>query len=396
MVSQKKFELNEEEAALNPPTVPTLPATEEEDPGDTMDAAPIPKRPRLGGQEPISESGQVIGRVIAEQLEANGYHPVVIFGSSNAGKSSLLGSLFSYFQEDATRGIGIYLGAPFLPEETPYGRWAAREAETFFFKGVQEFLSGVAHAATRSEYPFFIPIRIAPKDKPELKFAFMESNGEWYKPKKDTGRYFSELKSEINTLLMHYQRGISFVYIAPYTQVDAWTTTPDDQTTNREEITDADLALVGAMNAYEKMRTFKKNDAHILLMTKWDACKRWEGERDLVQLLSDIDSAELEETLRIAYLRGFTAYHNLGVPNSQKKILQYCSGIMQGRNIVKANAEVKQILERYPQTMWNWLYANATACSPEIGSPLELLPRHTPPRKGLVDYLYSALEWLLS
>lgn len=395
MVTPKKFELDALVGSGQAESPEQSSGQSQASIANSEPAASI-QSPRSTDSVPISQSASNIGKVIAEQLEATGYHPVVVFGSSNSGKSSLLGSLFSYFQANATNGIGIFLGESFLPEDTPYGSWANKEAETFFYKGVQEFLAGKAHAATRSEYPFFVPIRITPKNSPEIKFAFMESNGEWYKPKKDTGRYFSELKEEINTLLAHYQRGISFIHIAPYTQIDAWTSRQDGQNKNQDEIADADLALVGALNSYERMRTFKGDDSHMFLMTKWDACKRWEGDRDLIQLLSDIDALELEEAMKVSYLKGFSAFNNINVEKHQKNIMQYCSGIMIGREIVKANAEIKGVIDRYPQTMWNWLYGNATICHPSINTRLQLLPKPRPPRKGLIDLIHDSIESLLN
>jgi hypothetical protein len=324
------------------------------------------------------------------------YHPVVIFGSSNSGKSSLLGSLFSYFQIEAAASIGIFLGEPFLPVETGYGRWAMEEAEAFFYKGVQEFLDGKAHAATKSRYPFFIPIRIVPKNLPEIRFAFMESNGEWYKPRRNTGRYFPQLKAEINSVMMNYQKGISFIHLAPYTQIDVWSEKPKDAELDRSEISDANLALIGAFNAYENVRAFKTDDAHIFLMTKWDACGKNNGQRPIEDWLMNVEKADLETAIKGLYLKGFTAFNNINIRLDQKAQMQYCSGIMSGRDIIRANSEFRQILNRYPQTMWNWLYANATRCHSEIGKAKTLLPRPAMKAKSLGERLQELIDKVLS
>jgi hypothetical protein len=336
-----------------------------------------------------------VGRLIAEQLEQHGYHPVIIFGSSNSGKSSLLGSLFSYFQIESTKSIGIFLGEAFLPSTNPYGKWALEESKSFFYKGVQEFLRGTAHVATRTQYPFFIPVRIVPLNKPEIKMAFLESNGEWYRPKPDTASYFQDLREEINSVLMHYQRGISFIHIAPYTQVDSALNQPDHEELNRQEIDYADSALVGAINAYESIRGFKKDDAHLFLMTKWDEYCKKRGESSIEEGLMHVDISELEDTIKTSYLRGFTAFNNIKIDISQKYQMNYCSGIMRGREVVRPNQENREILNRYPMTVWNWLYKNATRCNPDIGIPETLIPQPKPIKKTLYDYMTLVIDKII-
>ncbi|MCX7086020.1 MAG: hypothetical protein NTY69_10845 [Methylococcales bacterium] len=337
-----------------------------------------------------------IGQQIAEQMAAQGYHPVVIFGSSNSGKSSLLGSLLSYFQIDIKQSIGIYLGEPLISINTPHGKWAYSEAESFFYKSVQEFLDGTAHAATKSRHPFFIPIIIKPANLPEMKFAFMESNGEWYKPLKDTGKYFPELKEEINSILKHYQDGISFIYVAPYTQVNAWSSNQIDIDRNNEEINDANLALVGVLNSYDQMRIFKTDDSHMFLITKWDASKDASKHDSLPEHLQSVDVETVEDVASSLYTKGFSAFNNLKVSPANKNIMQYCSGVISGSSIIKASPELKPIINRYPQTMWNWLYGNATRSHHEINTHLVLIPKPKPPKKTFLDKINQFFTKILN
>lgn len=342
------------------------------------------------------QSAAAVGRLIAEQMESHEYHPVVIFGSANAGKSVLLGSLFSYLQIDAHAAIGIQLGEPFLPNTDDFGRKSYELAETFFYRDVQEFLNGTAHAATASPFPFFIPIRIIPKNKPEIKIAFMESRGEWYKPEPDSGRYFPIMKAEINSVLTHYQRGISFIHIAPYTQTKTWAEGIDDPGVEKTEINNANLALVGAFNAYEKTRAFKEEDSHLFLMTKWDAHQRNNGHSSLENTLTNVDPQDFEAILKKLYLKGYTSFNNINIDIKQKSQMQYCAGIMSGREIIQANEDVREILKRYPQTLWNWLYANATRCHPRMQKKaLQLFPKPTPARKNMLDHLNSLFDRIL-
>ncbi|CAN4276807.1 hypothetical protein MCEMSEM29_01932 [Methylophilaceae bacterium] len=333
-----------------------------------------------------------IGQKLAEEMEAQGYHPVIIFGSANSGKSTLLGSLFSYFQIDPTKGVGIYLGEPLLPVSTPQGRDAKDLAESFFYQSIQEFLDGNGHARTRARNPFFIPIIIRPQDLPEIRFAFMESNGEWYAPKKDTGKYFPELKEEINSILQHYQKGASFIHLAPFTQIDAWTTNNEEHDVDKEQINNASLALVGAFNSYERLRVFKNDDSHMFLITKWDAT----GKDELSERLEFVAVEDVEAVAANIYTKGFAAFNNLKLDIWQKSLMQYSSGIMSGRSIIRASPELKPILHRYPQTMWNWLYGNATRNNQEIGKAIVLLPKPIPPKKNFIDFLNEIVHKILN
>lgn len=327
-----------------------------------------------------------LGREIAEKLQEQNYHPVVIFGSANSGKSSLLGSLLSYFQMDL-KGIGIYLGDPIIPKSTPQGEWMFDQAESFFNKSVHEFLDGNAHDATQTMHPFFIPVRVVPPNLPEIKFAFMESNGEWYKPQKETNRYFPELRAEINAILKHYQNGISFIHLAPCTQINAWEENTHLSGQNSQEIHDADLALVGALNSYVQLRSHKENDSHVFLITKWDAHPK--SKKSTSEHLRFVDPGDVEDIAKTLYTRGFVAFNNLNINSNQKNLMQYCSGIISGREIIKATPELQSILNRYPQTMWSWLYGNATINNADIRRRLEIIQKSPPPKKSIFDFINS-------
>lgn len=307
-------------------------------------------------QESFSNS-ENIGKQIAQAMDDLGYHPVIIFGSSNSGKSSLLGSLLAYFQVDTSKEVGITFGDSLVPSETTHGKDAIAKAETFFYRSVHEFIGGEAHVATKVNYPFFIPVIIRPKGKEEMKFAFMESNGEWYKPDRDTDRFFQSLKGEINGILRHYQKGISFIHVAPLTQSNV----RDGEINHefeRNEIRDASLALTGALDSYTRIRTIKSQDSHMFLVTKWDAYT--EQDKELFDVLANPELGKVEEFANEKYTQGFAAFKGLSIDSSQKSIMQYCSGLISGRSIIKPSKELTPVLNKYPETMWNWLYKNAS------------------------------------
>jgi hypothetical protein len=333
-----------------------------------------------------------IGPELAACLEAQDYHPVVIFGSSNSGKSTFLGSLLAFFKESADLEIGIFLGDPVLPMETTYGKYVWEAAEAFFHRSCQEFIDGTAHHATRARYPFFVPVIVRPKNQPEVKFAFLESNGEWYQADRTRANLYPRLKGEIEGILRHFQRGLSVVYVAPYTQENI-REEPVDSAVDQTKIANAGLALIGVMEAYETTRSIKSSDAHIFLITKWDAYTK--ANLDLKDVLS-CGGGEVEDVVRAKYTQAFAAFKNLALGANQRSLMQYCSGLISGRFINRANSDLQPIINRYRRTLWNWLYRNASANHKGVGHAITLMPAPLPPRKTLIERLNELVNAILS
>jgi len=192
--------------------------------------------------------------------------------------------------------------------------------------------------------------------------------------------------------LKHYQKGISFIHVAPYTQINVMEENKYDSDTNTQEINDASLAIVGALNSYEQLRIFKDNDTHMFLITKWDASAK----NNILGHLQFVETVDVETIARTLYTRGFAAFNNLHIDPNQKNIMQYCSGLISGKNIIKANSELKPILDKYPQTMWNWLYGNATELNSETNRRLALIPKILPPKKSIFDHISFLINKILS
>ena len=333
----------------------------------------------------------LIGRELAKKMNAGGYHPVIIFGSANSGKSTLLCSLFSYLRNNLNE-VGIYFGDSLTSDAL-----SEKAVVSSFFKNVEEFVEGRVPVATKTKRPFFIPIEIKPKNLPVMRFAFMESNGEWYHHDKDTERYFPELKDEINSILMCYQKGASFIHLAPFAQTNASVSNRDNLDKDKKDIADANKALVGVFDAYENSRKFKGNDAHMFLITKWDAS----GNNEIEEILKCAEPNDVKTVAETTYERGFAAFNKLTLGESQKSYMQYSSGIMHGTAhgtaiSMATTPELKSILNRYPKIMWNWLYGNATGNDPEIDKRLVLLPVPIPPKKTFIDRINEIINRVLN
>jgi hypothetical protein len=337
-------------------------------------------------------SQEKIGRLIAEKMQDHGFHPVVIFGSPYSGKSTMLQSLFGYLMTEVDQGVGIYLDESMIPEGTAYGRFARDSAHAFFYRGMQEFIDGKGEQKTRARAPFFIPVRIVPPNKPEVRIAFMESDGEWYKPEKDTARYYKELREEINGILLNYQRGITFLHVAPYTQLKTWTSERGSEEQNKQEIRDADSALVGALNSYESVRPFKTDDSHMMIMTKWDARKPDGQHGTLEEALSNVSDTTLSSALVSQYQQGFSVFNSLKVPKERKRLMRYCAGIMQEREVVPPKTpELQAALNEYRKNLWNWIYSNATRTNPDVSKSMPLFDPPKPKPMGPIGILIVKL-----
>jgi hypothetical protein len=340
------------------------------------------------------ESAVKMGRHLAEQLEEQGYHPVVVFGSSNSGKTSMLASLLAYLQVAIETGVEIQLGAPIVVDDHAYGQWAHDEATTFFHRSIQEWLGGVAHAKTISPNPFFIPVIIRPQGNlPEARFAFLEGNGEWYQPDADTNAYFKPLKEEISGVLRHFQKGASFIHVAPFTQIASWEEpSQGKQHIESSEMSKANLGLVGAINSYNAVRTVKHRDAHLFLITKWDAYAP-PGRIDGVFSAPALE--EVESVAKHKYQQSYAAFANMNLGDEvrwRKQIMQYCAGMISGREILKPTAENKEQLNRYPRVLWNWLYNNATR---DDGHARDLFPKPVPRPSTVFERFERALARVL-
>jgi hypothetical protein len=294
------------------------------------------------------------GYHVAAGLTAAGYHPIVLFGTAGSGKTSLLLSLLALLRDEPDLLCGLDLGEPILSVDTPYGRFLREQAEGFYGRKTQDFIEGRAAAKTAIEAPFFIPVVIRPENKPQIRLAFMESNGEWYRPDRESDRLFRPLRRQIEEFLSAYQDPVTFIHLVPYTQQELYST-GGDQHTDDQEIREACLAIVGALKAYKEVRTNKINDRHLMLVSKWDAHDRENVDR--VGVLDDT-TGELEAFLNDRYRQAFAEYRNLGLAPYQRQVEAYCAGQIRGQAVIKPRRgeDLHDALIQYPKKLWRWLY----------------------------------------
>jgi hypothetical protein len=334
-----------------------------------------------------ASSVEQAGLHLARDVEAGGYHPVILFGSAASGKTSLLLSLFSAIKIEPDLKTGLFMGEPILDRATDYGQYIHDNAVQFFHQKTQDFIEGRAAPKTALQYPFFIPVIMKPDGKQEQKFAFMESNGEWYRPDRSTSELFPRLRRQIEDFIANYQGGITFIHLVPYTQQAVRSANVDRQV-DAAEMLDASLAIAGALQAYDSVRLEKQNDRHLMLVTKWDAhSPQGTSKRDVLLDASE----EVGGFVREHYPQALTTLQGLGLRDTQVYMNSYCSGIMNdsGILVLKQDSELRPIVMNFPVNLWGWLYK----CAREACGQLPVSPFPAPPKEpALLGFLRSLLN----
>jgi hypothetical protein len=313
-------------------------------------------------EEPVSEEeaeavvdlGRRLADAMAPDNEGGGYQPVVVFGMSNSGKTAMLLSLFAAIMSDHELETGLSLDGSLLGSEDPVGRNLHTEAELTFQNRTQDFIAGKPIQKTTVAMPFFVPVTFSPRGKPAVRFAFLESSGEWYRPVRTGGTLFPQLKEEINSFIFNYQGPIIFIYLLPCTQVIL----TGDQGTPKdiEGIREAQLAMVGALDGYNRVReNFREKDQHLMLVTKWDVRSRTKVDRPSEL---EADRHELMEFCKLRYPQALASYHKLPLNERQLLINAYCAGLMNDQGILQLqHGHVSRAaVQSYPLRLWTWLY----------------------------------------
>ncbi len=300
---------------------------------------------------------------MAAQLRALKYHPVVIFGNSASGKTSLITSLLAALKLEPEWEMGAILNDPVVPQTTDYGRAQQAEANRLFNRVVQEFIAGRGAEATKTPVPFFVPMTVRSGTlNQSLKLAFMESNGESYAPDLQSDNYFAALRKDTEAFVRDYEGSISFIYVLPYTQINVRALN-ESSAEDPARLRLAELAVAGALQAYERIRIHKNRDSHLLLVSKWDAhydTKKQDEEVAMSEVLSDT-YADVEVFLRQTYPQALSNFQSLSAPKDQRLVTNYCAGLMTGRTIqpLTEDLETRAAIRANQKKVWRWVWASA-------------------------------------
>jgi hypothetical protein len=291
---------------------------------------------------------------LSGELLSKGYHPVMLFGTRASGKSSLLASLFYYLQSDPESPAIAVLGEWIVPTETAYGQSVADAATRFFNHVVNNFHDGEAAPITQDEVPFYIPVILRPNNgQPEIKLAFLESKGEWYRIQRSSKDLFPELRDEVADVYQNYKYGISILLIAPYVIGEAYSEDGESEWA-KSEMRDSDTALFGALQSYQMHRRDREMDRYLFVLTKWDARTRSIVDKEFTSPPRGLVSHLIAER----FPKSWTLFQNM--QSAEAESMQYSAGLMSGNARVEIPTHLKPIMSRYPKMLWRWLYSNAT------------------------------------
>lgn len=361
-----------------------------------MDSGPRAAVDLQSGEAPISNADlKALGSDLARVMQNEGYHPVVLFGTNNSGKTSILMSLFATITNEPVLDTGLSLCDPILGSRNDLARELHREAQHTFEIKTQAFLAGEKIPKTRTRLPFFVPVEFRPPDgKQPIKFAFLESNGEWYRPLISDGRslnsidkLYPDLREEIEGFISGFQDGITFIYAAPVTQAEVYSAS--ENTYDNSEIHYASLAIKGVLQIYDRIRANgRANDKHLMLLTKWDhqsarAADRSEGIEE--------DHADVQAFCQRNYAQALAAFQGLNLSKEQRNINAYCAGMINERGLLplKHDDPVRGVIASYPVRLWTYLYKNAMSAAGEVPqSPF----REPPKPSALANFLTSILN----
>ena len=342
-------------------------------------------------------SVESLGRDLAIAMQEEGYHPVVLFGTNNSGKTSILMSLFSTLSVEPKLETGLTLCDPILGSRTDIAKHLQREAQHLFEIKTEAFLSGEKIPVTRTSLPFFVPVEFRPPDdRPPMKFAFLESNGEWYRPLvsdgtslSDTEKLYPDLRKEIEDFIAHYQHGITFIYTAPVTQGEVYAEA--DKTFDTDEIRYASMAIRGVLKTYDSIRANgRSDDRHLMLVTKWDAISAREADRAGG---IEEDREKVLEFCNRRYNQALSAFQGLNLRTDQKRINAYCAGMINKNGLISISGDeaVSNIIASYPVRLWEFLYKNAL----ETSGYEAISPFRQPKRpNGLSRAINRVLDWI--
>jgi hypothetical protein len=360
-------------------------------------AAPPPRPAAPTSSEPAPEELDRLGINLARALQDGGYHPVVLFGTNFSGKTSLLLSLFGALIAEPKLEAGLALCDPILGTGSGIGRLLHEDAQHTFDVKTQAFLEGERILKTAVALPFFVPVEFRPVGKQSVKFAFLESNGEWYRPLRDRStplndvkKLYPGLRKETEEFISAYQGPITFLYLIPYTQADVYS--DKDNPLDSDEIRSASLAITGVIRSYDKIRaTHRDDDFHLMLVTKWDAHSARDADR--AEGIAE-DRAALLEFCNQRYAQALAAFQGLDIDPEHRSLNAYCSGIMgaQGRLHLRPDEDVSSVVLAYPVKLWRRLYRNALAAE---GLPPED-PFPSPPEPPLLARIWTRLLDLLA
>lgn len=331
----------------------------------------------------------------SQRLEQDERHPVLVFGSSDSGKSTLIMSIINAVEKSGRDGgvsVGLSFGNSFYAKRDAKAEAQRELAKDFFEAGSTNFILGrEALETTQVDFPFFIPLdlRIKGSNLKPVKIAIMDGRGEWYEPHRTGAIPFKDLQDDIVEVLKNYSRGISIICAAPFSLGSS----------DEDNVQNSDAGLWASLGKYQELRSNPDDDAILFLLTKWD--QKANPERDIE--FSVLNGAEVVQVAVTRYERCWDAFRTLviGGDDWEKRcFMQYSScKFVEGKPSIPSDLQPEFL--RYARTVANWIYGNARRFEFTVGRrvtdlPLNLFPDVVPKGTKFVSLSERFLRRIVS
>ena len=323
-----------------------------------------------------SEEHKIYGQELGAIFKDNDVHPIFIFGSKGAGKTSILASLFKYAQTGQAQ-VSLSLRDDLFPSGNEFSRFHVKVVRDFYYKKIIAWIEGKAPVTTQEDVPFFIPVMLKLTTGEEVNFAFLEGKGEWYMPDHDAEIPFKPFQGFVRGVLEQYNNAATAIFVAPYA------TGSIQESSRSPDLRNSDLGLVGAIGEYLDYRAaLLHRDKQLFLVSKWDVfCGGIAGDSFINPQDEELVGV-CEERFEFSWAR----YQGMGgsARNQNKRFSAYSSGIIQDKEILRPAKEDMVYIDQYARKMWNWLYQNHTGKS--------LYPDMDPKSENFLDRLLRIIR----
>lgn len=347
-----------------------------EPPMPETDAGPVEK-PRTG-RDPL-EFDETAGNVLVRSLGQRKVHPVLVFGTTASGKSTLLASVLSYAVGAGKATIRAQIGANPFPTDIRYSAERYNYALQFMNGRVPEFIRGKLPSSTQEEYPFLIPVDVAApgfgKEPKICQFAFLEGRGEWYEADKNEAHKFPAMQPETSSILRRFTDPISVIFVAPCAG---------------PELDYSHRCLANCINQYADLRLNRNNDHVLLVMSKWDALHAPGVANEFAEPSMQAVRHTLESWQYI--WPAFSALTHVG----SKSLLPYSAGWISGKSANDPGG-LRGQFDRYNRILLNWLFGNGIMGTEQDAATRPVLYADALPPKAIVPNLVDrAVQVVLS
>ena len=298
----------------------------------------------------MEQSGDSLFSLCLE-LDKEGYHPVLPFGNSRSGKTSLLLSLLAGLHHEK---IPYRLDLELLKKYPgPYA-----DARNFFDYYLRQFIENIPPVGTRNEEPIYIPIIVTmPNTRKEIRLAFLECNGEWYQAVgwNKGGNNVAERAEIIQGVLKAFNKGITLIYVAAYMENSKNNVTPT--------LGESDTVLFEVLKEYSAFRRQHHDyDKHLFLLNKWDEFKS----PYIIDQQNDFSNPnwnEIGEWLEANYRHAWPKFQSMApIMRNAPLVMQYSAGRFDSQTGQLVDVREANILPIYTvmrRKIWDWLIQNA-------------------------------------